>query len=123
MLIVLDLDDFKHINDTYGHLAGDRCLREIAQCLKKAYSRYGNCYRIGGDEFCVLLWNPEKEVFCREKFYWNLTKQRVKTSILPNVSYGSALLDAYESIRDTKARADQKMYQNKKEHKAEKHFT
>lgn len=123
MLIVLDLDDFKHINDTYGHLAGDRCLREIAQCLKKAYSRYGNCYRIGGDEFCVLLWNPEKEVFCREKFYWNLTKQRVKTSILPNVSYGSALLDAYESIRDTKARADQKMYQNKKEHKAEKHYS
>lgn len=122
MLIVLDLDDFKHINDTYGHLAGDRCLREIAQCLKKAYGRYGNCYRIGGDEFCVLLWNPEKEVFCREKFYWNLTKQRVKTSILPNVSYGSALLDEYESIRDTKARADQKMYQNKKEHKAEKYF-
>ena len=122
MLIVLDLDDFKHINDTYGHLAGDRCLREIAQCLKDAYSRYGNCYRIGGDEFCVLLWNPEKEAFCREKFYWNLTKQRVKTSILPNVSYGSALLDEYESIRDTMARADQKMYQNKKEHKAEKNL-
>ena len=122
MLIVLDLDDFKHINDTYGHLAGDRCLREIAQCLKKAYSRYGNCYRIGGDEFCVLLWNPEKEVFCREKFYWNLTKQRVKTSILPNVAYGSALLNEYESIRDTMARADQKMYQNKKEHKAEKNL-
>ena len=48
MLIVLDLDNFKYINDTYGHQAGDQCLKVIAECLKKAYSRYGNCYRIGG---------------------------------------------------------------------------
>jgi len=70
MLIVLDLDNFKYINDTYGHQAGDQCLKVIAECLKKAYSRYGNCYRIGGDEFCVLFRKPEKEKYCREKFYW-----------------------------------------------------
>lgn len=121
MLIVLDLDDFKHVNDTYGHLAGDRCLREIAKCMKKAYTGYGSCYRIGGDEFCVLLSRPEKEVFCRERFLWNMTKTREKFKILPYISYGSAMRDERESIRDTKARADQKMYQDKKEHKAAKY--
>ena len=120
MLIVLDLDDFKYINDTYGHLAGDRCLREIAGCLKKAYSRYGNCYRIGGDEFCVLLREPEKEELCKEKFFWVMEKRRKVVSILPFVSYGSAELLEQESIRDTKARADQKMYEDKKEHKERK---
>ena len=120
LLIVMDLDDFKYINDTYGHLAGDRCLREIAGCLKKAYSRYGNCYRIGGDEFCVLLREPEKEELCKEKFFWVMEKRRKVVSILPFVSYGSAELLEQESIRDTKARADQKMYEDKKEHKERK---
>ena len=120
MLIVLDLDDFKHINDTYGHLAGDRCLKEIANCLKTAYSRYGNCYRIGGDEFCVLLRNLEKEELCKEKFFWTMEKRRKVVSILPFVSYGSAELLEQESIRDTKARADQRMYEDKKQHKERK---
>ena len=120
MLIVFDVDDFKNINDTYGHLAGDRCLREIAGCLKKAYSRYGNCYRIGGDEFCVLLWQVEKEELCKEKFYWVMEKRRKIVTILPGVSYGSAELLEKESICDAKARADQHMYENKKERKEQK---
>ena len=120
MLIVFDVDDFKNINDTYGHLAGDRCLREIAACLKKAYSRYGNCYRIGGDEFCVLLWQVEKEELCKEKFYWVMEKRRKIVTILPGVSYGSAELLEKESICDAKARADQHMYENKKERKEQK---
>ena len=120
MLIVLDLDDFKYINDTYGHLTGDRCLKEISDCLKRVYFHYGSCYRIGGDEFCVLLWDPEKEKFCKDKFYWLLEKRRKLIDFLPEISYGSALLIDQESIHDTKARADQRMYKNKKEHKANK---
>ena len=120
MLIVLDLDDFKHINDTYGHLAGDRCLKEIADCMKKVYSNYGNCYRIGGDEFCVLLKKPEKETACKEKVFWMMQKRRESVYFLPQISYGSAKLLGQESIADTKARADQRMYENKREHKMNK---
>ena len=120
MLIVLGMDDFKYINDTYGPLAGDRCMKEIAGRLKQAYSRYGNCYRIGGDEFCVLLRDLEKEELCKEKFFWLMEKRRKVVSILPFVSYGSAKLMENESIRDTKIRADQKMYEDKKEHKERK---
>ena len=89
MLIVLDLDDFQYINDTYGHLAGDRCLREIRQMPEKAYSRYGNCYRIEEDEFCVLCGEPEKEELCKENSSGDGKTQKV-VSILPFVSYGSA---------------------------------
>ena len=117
MLIVLDVDDFKQVNDTYGHLTGDRCLKEIAECMKKSYSRYGNCYRIGGDEFCVLFQEPEKEKFCREKFFWAMEKRRKVIPVLPRVSYGSAEILEAESIRDTKVRADQNMYEDKKGHK------
>ena len=117
MLIVLDLDNFKYINDTYGHQAGDQCLKVIAECLKKAYSRYGNCYRIGGDEFCVLFREPEKEKYCREKFYWIIEKQKKSLHMLPGASYGSALIEEQESISDTKARADANMYANKKARK------
>lgn len=117
MLIVLDLDNFKYINDTYGHQAGDQCLKVIAECLKKAYSRYGNCYRIGGDEFCVLFREPKKEKYCREKFYWIIEKRKKSLHMLPGASYGSALIEEQESISDTKARADANMYANKKARK------
>lgn len=117
MLVVLDLDDFKYVNDTYGHQAGDQCLQVIAECLKKAYARYGNCYRIGGDEFCVLLKDLEKEKYCREKFFWAVEKRKKSLRMLPGASYGSAMILEQESISDTKARADQNMYENKRERK------
>ena len=48
VLVVFDVDDFKQINDRYGHLQGDLCLAEIGRCIKKAYARSGYCYRTGG---------------------------------------------------------------------------
>ena len=67
VLVVFDVDDFKQINDRYGHLQGDVCLAEIADCIKKAYARCGYCYRIGGDEFCVLLKDEESEARCAKR--------------------------------------------------------
>lgn len=48
VLVVFDVDDFKQVNDRYGHVKGDICLAEIAACIKKAYARHGYCYRTGG---------------------------------------------------------------------------
>jgi diguanylate cyclase (GGDEF)-like protein/putative nucleotidyltransferase with HDIG domain len=54
-LVLLDLDDFKMINDDYGHLVGDRALQEVAAMLRQTTRPYDTCIRYGGDEFVVLL--------------------------------------------------------------------
>ena len=54
-LLVMDLDNFKDINDTYGHNAGDRALREVARILRAGIRPYDICIRYAGDEFVVVL--------------------------------------------------------------------
>jgi diguanylate cyclase (GGDEF)-like protein len=54
-LIACDLDDFKAINDTYGHARGDIVLREVSYAMRKALRSFELFYRLGGEEFLVLL--------------------------------------------------------------------
>src|SRR5207342_3799261 len=54
-LLVMDLDNFKDINDTYGHHVGDRALRDIAGVLRAGIRPYDICVRYAGDEFIVVL--------------------------------------------------------------------
>ncbi len=56
----VDLDDFKAINDNFGHLVGDEVLREVANCLRESLRRPDIAARLGGDEFAILL--PETDV-------------------------------------------------------------
>lgn len=109
MLIVFDVDDLKHVNDVFGHVKGDLCLSIIADCIKKAYAKYGYCYRFGGDEFCVLLKNSRIEESCCAQFESFIEKKRKKYNYLPSVSYGSALLLTGDIV-SIKNLADQNMY-------------
>ena len=54
-LLMIDVDDFKRINDTYGHPAGDRVLRDMAQCIVRSTREQDFDFRYGGEEFSVLL--------------------------------------------------------------------
>jgi len=55
-LVMLDIDHFKHVNDTYGHLAGDACLRALADRLRPRINRAGDVFaRFGGEEFMMIL--------------------------------------------------------------------
>jgi two-component system cell cycle response regulator len=60
MLLLFDLNGFKHYNDTFGHPAGDELLVRLGQALGDAVAADGAAYRIGGDEFCVLLSCPRE---------------------------------------------------------------
>jgi two-component system cell cycle response regulator len=55
VLVLFDLDGFKRYNDTYGHPAGDALLMRLGANLGRAIGPYGSAYRMGGDEFCVLV--------------------------------------------------------------------
>ena len=54
-LVLIDLDGFKHVNDTAGHAAGDKLLQEVAERLTRCLGEQGSIARIGGDEFAILL--------------------------------------------------------------------
>ncbi|MBU6475956.1 MAG: GGDEF domain-containing protein, partial [Alphaproteobacteria bacterium] len=66
VLVLFDLDKFKHINDTYGHQAGDACLKKVADTLGRKIRSVDAAARLGGDEFALLLshTDPEKSANC-----------------------------------------------------------
>src|SRR5690606_9610578 len=61
LLVLIDLDNFKMINDTYGHQAGDAALKLVAKTLVTESRRMDACARLGGDEFIVLLANTDRD--------------------------------------------------------------
>lgn len=111
-LIILDLDDFKKINDTYGHAGGDEALKRFAK-KTKALTREGDeVYRTGGDEFGILLPNTNQESgeILLERVLKESSLSEIKTS------GGLAFCEAgKECNRDEIYKeADKNMYKNKR---------
>ena len=116
VLVYVDLDDFKKVNDTRGHAEGDRTLKTIASALTQSVRRTDIVGRLGGDEFAVLL--PETdETGSREvidKIRANLSSAAAAAGWPVGASIGAAMFpipphDPDEAI----ARADALMYQAK----------
>ena len=59
LLVMMDVNFLKETNDQHGHNAGDVLLKGAARCIRQTFSDFGNCYRIGGDEFIVILEDPD----------------------------------------------------------------
>ena len=120
-VLYFDVDRFKQINDTHGHAAGDQCLCAIARCLREVYGSSGRIYRIGGDEFCVVLVrNMDRIEIMNERFQRKLQAVQVSGVPLPGVSVGYAEFDtSEEELSEAVERADAEMYRVKKEKKAQ----
>lgn len=115
ILLFFDVNKFKKVNDTYGHDVGDLALKNIALRIKKTYGKYGKCYRIGGDEFCVILNHHLEEVDkLKESFFTSIEEMRKKDPRMPSISLGYATYDSSLPIEQVIKEADADMYQNKK---------
>ena len=118
-VLVFDINKFKNINDTYGHTVGDECLRDVAKIMFATYGKHGSCYRIGGDEFCVMLHkNRDKVDRLNEILHNEAAKLRPKYGNLFGVSLGYAYCDGKNVLfGDALKKADEMMYKNKKSNK------
>ncbi|MFC3993324.1 diguanylate cyclase [Actinoplanes siamensis] len=113
ILAFFDLDGFKYYNDTFGHLAGDDLLQRLGEKLRLAMRGRGLSYRLGGDEFCVLIDAADDEAFA---FLAEAAGALTETGegFTVGCSYGSIVLPREADRRDVAMRiADQRMYGNK----------
>lgn len=92
-VIVLDINDFKTINDTYGHGYGDCIIKAVAEIVRKTFNKNYTCYRIDGDEFLIIgKETNQKRIENRRKLMTsNLAKMREDGKALPTVSYGYSI--------------------------------
>lgn len=123
--VVIDVDNFKGVNDTYGHAFGDECLARVAQMIRRSYGSAGLCYRTGGDEFAVIVTRDlDGTESMKEKLIGLAETARRNDGRMPGMSVGSAFAD--ESCKDAEAvfrSADHAMYLAKKSspgHQAQK---
>ena len=118
-LILFDVDDFKTINDTYGHAAGDECLQLIGEAIYDTFGAHGSCFRVGGDEFCALMTDSRADMADLERsFLATLGHMRAEHPTLPRVSLGEAAFDpAQDDVTNAYQHADATMYANKKSRK------
>ncbi len=119
-IVMFDVNKFKEVNDTYGHDIGDLVLQQVARCLRKSFGGVGYIYRLGGDEFCLILHKGvQKKVSIeqlRRSLERNLSRVRRQYPFLPSVSMGDAVYDGTEDVAFVLNRADQNMYINKNGH-------
>lgn len=117
-LLMIDIDDFKGINDRFGHLAGDAVIRGVGEILKRSVRRFDLCTRFGGEEFAIVMpgSSAENSASVAERIRQrietfrpsetDLTELRVTASIGMAVSQGAP-------ARELIARADQALYDAK----------
>ncbi len=118
-LMIFDIDKLKPVNDTLGHISGDELIRGVGYCLGAAFSGTGQCFRIGGDEFAVIVTDSDEDELLErlralDKF---IEKYNCEHTGKIGLSLGFEFCGAHElltaSIYDIFNRADAKMYEHK----------
>ena len=118
-VLMLDIDHFKRINDSHGHITGDEVLKAVAGALKNSLRNIDMVFRYGGEEFMVLLSNTNREAAA-------MVGERLRMAVLGlqylvegraidlTLSIGCATLLAGESVDSLQRRADNALYVSKR---------
>jgi diguanylate cyclase (GGDEF)-like protein len=113
-VIVMDINNFKEINDTYGHEYGDNVLKEVAAIIRGSFDDNCSCYRVGGDEFYTIRRDANRDKLEHQlmSITNNLTKERQKDRYLPTVAYGYSIFHGDKTLDFQKIlkEADNQMY-------------
>ncbi len=120
VLFMFDLNDLKKCNDGYGHEYGDQYIRMVSEVISHVFGTEGNCYRIGGDEFCSIMdYTSQEDIKDRyRRFMEEIEKKNGQSFVMPvSVAAGYAVYDPEKdaSLEEVMKRADEMMYKNKQE--------
>jgi diguanylate cyclase (GGDEF)-like protein len=123
-LLVLDVDRLKPINDAFGHAAGDKVLKAIAETLLSEVRASDVIGRLGGDEFAALLWNLSEtdaraKAAMLEQAIDGLRISFGGSTVQTGASVGVAILDSHSEMRTALEQADSAMYVRKAQRRHE----
>ena len=120
--IMSDINDFKKINDTYGHIAGDKIIILVSKIIKSVMQQNAKIFRYGGEEFLILikLGKIEDVISKCGTIIKTIRNNKIKykgRNIKVTLSIGASQLNSNENIEDTIERADMALYEAKKSEK------
>ncbi|HWQ53204.1 MAG TPA: GGDEF domain-containing protein [Bryobacteraceae bacterium] len=112
VVAVCDMDDFKEVNDRYGHLVGDEILRAVGHLLRTSIRPADDAFRWGGDEFVVLFHNQDREVAHRrmQEIAERLRGFRVRGHGILPISFSWGTAEGGRLLREVLDEADRNMY-------------
>ena len=118
VVMMLDIDHFKHINDLHGHASGDETLRQVAHCVRKTLREQDVAGRLGGDEFSLVL--PDTDANDAIPLAGRIVallgeRQSESGQTQVSLSFGIVQMSASETLDEALRRADQALYEAKRQ--------
>lgn len=116
---MLDIDYFKLYNDNYGHVKGDKVIKEVSNAIREVFRKDDICVRYGGEEFCIILKETPKEVALErvKRLRNSIKRKRIahrhsKVTNIITVSIGVYTKGKYkkESLKNVVNKADKALY-------------